>query len=171
MPRSRRSRGVLQPADGVACGPRARRLVLGRRERERRLPPVVPASARPSAADLAGPGLVYAASLASSGSRPRRSRASRARPGRDEVRSSAGRPLPGLRRSGRSSVLPCPDPRSHRVAVEVGGHVMIASRGIAAPVADSQPPMRVPKNGGSPDLTITSTRLAGSLVRSTPAGR
>jgi Glyoxalase-like domain len=48
MPRSRRSRGVLQPADGVACGPRARRLVLGRRERERRLPPIVPAIAEPS---------------------------------------------------------------------------------------------------------------------------
>ena len=29
MPRSRRSRGLLQPADGVACGPLARRLVLG----------------------------------------------------------------------------------------------------------------------------------------------
>lgn len=26
MPRSRRSRGLLQPADGVACGPRERRL-------------------------------------------------------------------------------------------------------------------------------------------------
>jgi hypothetical protein len=50
MPRSRRSRGLLQPADGVAYGPRTRRLVLGGRERERRLPPVVPAITGPSAA-------------------------------------------------------------------------------------------------------------------------
>jgi hypothetical protein len=94
MPRSRRSRGLLQPADGVAGGPRERRLVIGGRERERTLPPVVPAIAGPSATDLAGPGVVHAASLAFSGSRPRRSRASRARPGRDDVRPSAGRPLP-----------------------------------------------------------------------------
>lgn len=166
MPRSRRSRGLLQPADGVACGPRERRLVLGGRERERRLPPVVPAIAGPSAADLAGPSLVYAASLASSGSRPGRSRASRARPGRDEVRSSAGRPTPGLRRSGRSSVLPCPDPRSHRVAGEVDGHVMIAGRGTAAPSRIHSRLRGVPKRwyAGSHDPI---TRLAGSLVRAT----
>jgi hypothetical protein len=42
----------------------------------------------------------------------------------------------------------------------VDGHVMIAGRGSTA-VADSQPPMRVSKNGGMPDLTITSTRLGG----------